>query len=409
MQIEETPQETKFNKKNPSWPLVIILIVAVFGIGYASGQGKLKIGNTTITINRGGPSTSADYSLLWEALDLVNEKYVNRPLDQQKLLYGAVAGMVQAVGDPYTVFFDPEEAKQFHEELQGSFEGIGAEIGIKDEQLVIIAPLPDTPAERAGLLAGDLILAINEEATNNMTTDEAVSKIRGKAGTEVVLSIMHEGKREPEEVRIVRGKIEVKSLTFETKTINDKKIGIIKLNRFGDDTLGLFNHTVDVILAGNYSGIVLDLRNNPGGYLETSIDISSNWVSRGDVVVKEVNFKGEEKDYKASGISRLKGLNTVVLVNAGSASASEIVAGSLQDHKLATLVGEKTFGKGSVQELQDLKNDSALKVTIAKWLTPKGRSINENGLEPDFNIEITKEDRDSKRDPQMDKALDLLK
>src|SRR3989338_2490700 len=191
MQIEETPQETKFNKKNPSWPLVIILIVAVFGIGYASGQGKLKIGNTTITINRGGPSTSADYSLLWEALDLVNEKYVNRPLDQQKLLYGAVAGMVQAVGDPYTVFFDPEEAKQFHEELQGSFEGIGAEIGIKDEQLVIIAPLPDTPAERAGLLAGDLILAINEEATNNMTTDEAVSKIRGKAGTEVVLSIMH--------------------------------------------------------------------------------------------------------------------------------------------------------------------------------------------------------------------------
>ena len=409
MQIEETPQETKFNKKNPSWPLVIILIVAVFGIGYASGQGKLKIGNTTITINRGGPSTSADYSLLWEALDLVNEKYVNRPLDQQKLLYGAVAGMVQAVGDPYTVFFDPEEAKQFHEELQGSFEGIGAEIGIKDEQLVIIAPIPDTPAERAGLLAGDLILAINEEATSNMTTDEAVSKIRGKAGTEVVLSIMHEGKREPEEVRIVRGKIEVKSLTFETKTINDKKIGIIKLNRFGDDTLGLFNHTVDVILAGNYSGIVLDLRNNPGGYLETSIDISSNWVSRGDVVVKEVNFKGEEKDYKASGISRLKGLNTVVLVNAGSASASEIVAGSLQDHKLATLVGEKTFGKGSVQELQDLKNDSALKVTIAKWLTPKGRSINENGLEPDFNIEITKEDRDSKRDPQMDKALDLLK
>lgn len=409
MEVSENPVEIKKTKKLPGWSITLVLLVVFFVAGYAFGSKKIEVQKGQININRGNPSTSADYSLLWDALDLLNKKFVDQPLDQEKLLYGAVSGLVNAAGDPYTIFFNPEEAKKFAEELKGSFDGIGAEIGMKNEQLLIVAPLEDTPASKAGLLPGDLILAINDEPTSNMTVDQAVSKIRGIAGTEVKLTILHPQKREPQEIKITRARIEVKSLKFETKEVNGKKIGVIKLNRFGEDTKGLFDHTADVILSGNYSGIVLDLRNNPGGFLETSIQIGSNWIDQGKTVVKEVNYEGNEKDYPAEGLARLKGMKTVVLVNGGSASASEIVAGALQDYKEATLIGEKTFGKGSVQELAPLKGDSNLKITIAKWLTPKGRSINKEGLEPDVKVERTPDDYNSDRDPQMDKALELLK
>lgn len=406
--MEEMP-ETKIEKKMPKWIPTLVLLAVFFAAGYGFGNKKLEITRGQISINRGTPSTSADYSLLWEALDLLNKKYVDQPLDQQKLLYGAVSGLVNAAGDPYTVFFNPEDAKKFAEELKGSFDGIGAEIGMKNEQLVIIAPLEDTPAAKAGLLPGDFVLAINDEPTTGMSVDQAVSKIRGLAGTEVVLTILHPGKRQPQEIRITRARIEVKSLKFETKELDGKKIGVIKLNRFGEDTKGLFDHAADVILSGNYSGIILDLRSNPGGFLETSVQIGSNWIEQGKTVVKEIDFGGAEKDYPASGLSRLKDMKTIVLVNGGSASASEIVAGALQDYKRATLVGEKTFGKGSVQELTPLKGDSNLKITIAKWQTPNGRDINKNGLEPDVKVERTPEDFEADRDPQMDKALELLK
>lgn len=406
--MDEQPEIKRDNKKRYIKGIIIILLLAFFGFGYLAGLGRVKIGSEGIEINRGNTSLSADYSLLWDTLDALNTQYVDRPLDQQALLFGAVSGLVDAAGDPYTVFFDPEESKLFQDGLNGTFEGIGAEIGIKDGQLVVIAPLDDTPASKAGLRAGDTILAIDGESSVGMGIDQAVLKIRGDRGTEVVLTVIHQDESTPEEIRIIRDKIVVESLKFEIQNVNDKKIAIIKLNRFGEDTNGLFNRSVERILTEGFEGIVIDLRNNPGGFLETAIDLASNWISTGEVVVKEVNYLGQVKDYDATIIPRLRNIKTVVLVDGGSASASEILAGALQDYKLATVVGETTFGKGSVQELTNLKGDSTLKITVAKWQTPLGRSIHGNGLDPDVVVEMTDEDFDNDLDPQMDKALELF-
>lgn len=387
-----------------------ILVVIVFGAGYITGQGRVKFSSGRIEITRGNtPATSADYSLLWDALDLLNSKYVDRPLDQQKLMFGAVKGLVSASGDPYTVFFDPAEAKSFRDQLAGSFDGIGAQLASRDNQLVIIAPLEGTPSEKAGLLAGDVILAIDGESTEGISVDLAVSKIRGRAGTQVKLTILHAGKKESQDIIITRAKIEIKSVKFETKEINSRKIAVIKMNEFGDDTKGLLDKFVGQIASGSYSGLILDLRNNPGGYLDTAVSTISNWIEADQVAVKEKGYSNLEKDYKTSGVPRLKGIKTVVLINEGSASASEIVAGALQDYFAATLVGEKTFGKGSVQELQELKENSEIKITVAKWFTPKGRGIDKKGLEPDVKVELTADDSKNSKDPQMDKALELLK
>lgn len=410
--------EQQINSNFSSYPqasqskktLVVILIVCLIClfVGYFTGKSNISVDSGKIVIDKGSNPNEADYSLLWETLDLLNTKYVDRPLDQRKLMYGAVAGLVNATGDPYTVFFDPDESKKFAEELQGSFDGIGAEIGIKDDQLVVVAPLDGTPAKKAGLMPGDAILAINDESTGIMTVDVAVSKIRGKAGTEVKLTILPKGKREPKEVKIIRAKIEIKSVEFSSKTIDNKKIAVIKMNRFGEDTKGAFDEAVAKVLSGNYNGLILDLRNNPGGYLEIAVAIASNWIESGEIVLKEKGNGNESNEYKATGLNRLKGVKTVVLVNGGSASASEILAGALQDYKLATLVGEKTFGKGSVQELTELKNDSTLKITIAKWFTPKDRGINKIGLEPDIMVELKAEDAAKDLDPQMEKALEIF-
>ncbi len=411
MENETILPETNPEIKKSKFPIgTILLVIGVFVLGYFAGGGKIVFSSGKINITKGDvPSGAADYSLLWDALETLNNKYVDRPLDQQKLLYGAVAGLVEATGDPYTSFFDPKEAKTFAEELRGSFDGIGAEIGIKNEQLVIIAPLEDSPAQKAGILAGDIIIEIDGESTQEMSVDTAVSKIRGKAGTQVKLNILHPEKTSAQEITITRAKIEIKSLKMETKEVNGKKIAILKVSRFGDDTEDFLNQAVDQIVTGGYQGIVLDLRNNPGGYLDTAVTTISNWVDSGQVVLKERGFGGAEKSYDSKGIPRLKGIKTVVLVNGGSASASEIVAGALQDYGIATIVGEKTFGKGSVQELIQLKDNTQVKVTIAKWFTPKDRGIDKTGLEPDTQIELTPEDMQNKKDPQMDKALELMK
>jgi carboxyl-terminal processing protease len=390
--------------------VVVVLCALIFGAGFVTGQGRVKISGGKIEITKGNvPTGKADYSLLWDALDLVNQKYVDRPLDQEKLLYGAVQGLVAGTGDPYTAFFDPDDAKAFREQLAGSFSGIGAQLGSKDGQLVIIAPLEDTPAQKAGLLAGDIILAINEESTEGMSVDVAVSKIRGPAGTNVKLTIIHKDKHEPIEITIKRAKIVVKSVKLETKEVDGKRIAVIKISEFGDDTKGLLDEAVASVVSGNYSGIILDLRNDPGGYLETAVSTIANWIDSGKVALKEIGYAKIEKEYKTEGLPRLKGYKTIVLVNSGSASASEIVAGALQDYGVATLVGEKTFGKGSVQELQDLSNGTQIKITIAKWFTPKGRGIDKKGLEPDVKVDLTADDANAERDPQMDKALELLK
>jgi carboxyl-terminal processing protease len=410
MEPEQSLETKPKNNKIFAWIGISILLAVFFGFGYYLGNGQIQVVDGELQIDRGNqPSLSADYSLFWEALDILNTKFVDRPLDQQELLYGAISGLVNAAGDPYTVFLDPDDSREFQDSLDGTFEGIGAEIGIKNEQLVVVAPLDNTPAQRSGLRAGDAILAIEGESSLGLSIDQAVFRIRGKKGTPVVLTVLHKGETTPDEISIVRDTIVVKSLQFETEEVEGKRIGVIKLNRFGEDTKGLFDHTVGILASGNYDGLILDMRNNPGGFLRTAIDLAGNWVDTGKVVVKEVNYKGEVENYNTSGIPRLKGFKTAVIVNGGSASASEILAGALQDYKLATIIGEVTFGKGSVQELADLPGKSTLKVTTAKWQTPKGRDINENGLIPDIEVELTDEDFDLDLDPQMDRALELFR
>jgi len=346
-----------------------------------------------------------DFNLFWEVWDSLHQNYVDQEkLTDKELFYGALKGMVAAVGDPYTVFMDPKVSKEFSDDLAGTFEGIGAEIGIKDDLLTVVAPLPDMPAEKAGLKAGDKILYINKESTAGMSVDVAVSKIRGAKGTEVTLTIGRVGAAGTKDYMIKRDKIVVKSVRTEMRKDG---IYVIKVSSFNNDTDDLFNKAVADVIQKNPRGVILDLRNNPGGYLETAIDMASKWVDKG-IIVSEKFSDSKKNDHMSRGRALLKGYKTVVLVNEGSASASEIVAGALQDNGKATILGAKTFGKGSVQTLNELKDGSSIKVTIAKWLTPRGRSINEHGIEPDRYVNFTIEDFNDGKDPQLDRALDIM-
>lgn len=356
-----------------------------------------------------------DFQEFWVLWDTLKSKFYKQPLDEQKMFYGAMSGLAASLGDPYTAFFEPQLAQEFSRSLEGKFEGIGAEIGIKGEQLQVVAPLPDSPAQKAGILSGDAILLINGTSTEGMTVERAVSLIRGKKGTKVSLSLgrlktvkSKDGKetKEPErlEVSIMRDTIVVKSV--RTK-FPDDGIALVEINHFNSDTTLEFSKAVGSILAQDSKGIILDLRNNPGGFLDRSIYVASEWV--GDEVVVVERRQGKITDeFRGTGRARLKGIPTIVLVNEGSASAAEIVAGALQDYGAAKLIGTKTFGKGSVQDYTELKDGMAVKITVAEWLTPKGRSINEIGIEPDILIQRTEDDYHADRDPQLEKALQLL-
>ncbi|KKQ61339.1 MAG: Carboxyl-terminal protease [Parcubacteria group bacterium GW2011_GWE2_38_18] len=291
---------------------------------------------------------------------------------------------------------DPKEAKSFDDDLAGTFEGIGAEIGIKKGGLVIIAPLPDSPAQKAGLMAGDKIISINGESTINMTVDQAVSKIRGPKDTEVALNILKKGQEKGVEIKIIRGLIVVNSVKTEMRKDN---LFVVTITNFNNDTEELFNKAVEEIIQKNPKGIIVDLRNNPGGYLDTAITVASKWVDKG-VIVSEKFGNEKKNDYFNN--------PTVVLINQGSASASEIVAGALQDYGKAKIIGMQSFGKGSVQIIENLKDGSSLKITIAQWMTPKGNNINEKGITPDKVIDLTQQDYENNKDPQMDAAVDAL-
>jgi carboxyl-terminal processing protease len=399
--------------------ICIILIWLSFGAGlYFAGEGRVLqeladkevvfLGGVTGKYSEapdGKLSQDVNFDQFWEVWDTIYSTYVDRDqLNEKELFYGALRGMVGAVGDPYTVFMNPIIAKEFNDDLKGTFEGIGAEIGIKNDILTIIAPLPDMPAEKAGLMAGDKVLAINDESTAGINVDEAVNKIRGPKGTEVTLTIKREGEDDILTITIVRGQIFVKSINTE---IRDNGIMTIKITNFNNDTEQLFNEAVREALNNNVSGIILDLRNNPGGYLDTAIEMSSEWIEDKIVVVEK--YSEERKiEHLARGRARLADFKTVVLVNQGSASASEIVSGALQDYNKATIFGKKTFGKGSVQTLNKFADGSSIKITVAKWLTPLGRSINDDGIMPDYEIEYTREDYDNFRDPQLDAAVDFF-
>ncbi len=392
---------------------VVLAVLLSFVIGWQVGHKDYTLSwqnykpSITVDSTQVPKDANIDFKLFWQTWDLLNKEYVDKKaLDPQKMYYGAISGMVASLGDPYTVFLPPSSQKSVKEELGGSFEGVGMELGFnKDKRLAVISPLPGTPAEKAGIKPGDLILKINSKDSNSMTLPDAVNEIRGPKGTSVKLQIYHDGDKNPTDLEVIRDTIVVKSVAFSQKTTQGgKKIAYIKLTRFGEQTDNEWNDAMSSALAWGPDGVVLDLRNNPGGFLDDAVYIGSEFVDSGDIVLQE-NASGEKIPYKVSRVGRGLKLPLVVLINKGSASASEIVAGAIQDHKRGQLVGEQSFGKGTIQEAQDLPGGTGIHITTAKWLTPNGHWIHNIGLTPDVPVAIGD---DPTKDPQMDKALELL-
>ena len=418
-----------------SQKLRLVLYIVIAGlIGYFIGVNKVtwqwKNYSPHVEITGKEPPSSvmrADFSAMWTVLNkLENSYYDKTAIDPQKLVNGAISGMVNSLDDPYTVYLPPAQNTDFKQGLAGKFEGIGAELGMKGKQITVVAPLDGSPAKKAGIKAGDDILKVNGEIIAGWTLNQAVEKIRGPKGSEVTLNVLHKGAEQPVDVKIVRDTIQVKSLVTWTKAIKDvegievksdtlkanaeSKVVYIRLSQFGDSTnaewLNVAN-SIDRQLREdkNIKGVVFDLRNNPGGYLNDAVYIASEFVKSGVAVMQEDKNK-ERAQFSVSGKGILTDVSVVILINKGSASASEIVAGALRDHKRATLVGETSFGKGTIQQAEDLGGGSGLHVTIAKWLTPNGTWVHKSGLEPDVKVELDK--KDQSHDTQLEKAIETL-
>ncbi len=387
---------------------IVFFIGFTYGKSYKTDEEKLaSIINKTDTLN------NVDFAAFWKAWNVVNEKFIpsnststDRASDQARV-YGAISGMVSSLNDPYTVFFPPVEAKSFGEQISGQIEGVGMEVGMKDGVLTVVAPVKGTPAYRAGVKPGDKILKIDDTVTNTLNGDSAVKLIRGKKGTAVRLTLYREGIKEPFELSIVRDVINMP--TVDTETRGD--VFIIRLYSFSAISPDLFRSALREFMQSGRTKLVLDLRGNPGGYLEAAQDMASWFLPTGKVIVSE-DFKDKDKNQ----VFRSKGYNIfneklkfVILIDGGSASASEILAGALREHGVATLVGTQSFGKGSVQELVDITGDTSLKVTIARWLTPNGNSISFKGITPDVVVKLDEEAyKKDKTDTQLNKALEIL-
>ncbi len=386
----------------------LVLIGGAFfgGVRYGAAYRSVNITDSKEILN-------ADFSLFWEALDRLKQKYVHADeLKDQDLLYGAVRGAVEATGDPYTTFFKPSDAEKFDQDLSGSFGGIGAQIGVRNEQLLIITPLKESPAEEAGLKASDKILKIDDKTSTNLAAEEAVKLIRGEPGTTVRLLIFRDGWKDAKEISIVRQIIEVPTVDWKMRTLPDGATVLhLQLYNFNSNAPELFFQAVVGALAsgGGARGVVLDLRNNPGGFLDVAVHFAGWFLDHGAVVAKERFRDGAETVFRANGNGAFSKIPVVVLVNGGSASAAEILAGALRDIRGIKLVGEKTFGKGSVQEMDALSDGSELKVTIAEWLTPDGVQINERGLVPDVEVKSADNgDGKDAEDVQLERALEVL-
>ncbi len=351
----------------------------------------------------------ADFNLFWEVWSQLEEKFVDRSrIDRDQMVYGAIAGLARSLKDPYTEFLPPAESKQFQEDIKGAFGGIGAEIGLRKNIVTIIAPLKGNPAEKAGIKAGDKILKIDDTTTNDLALDEAVRLIRGEPGTKVRLAVFRDGADRTQEFTVTRDIIKVQIVSTEARPDG---IFVIKLNHFTENAAFEFRKAVQEFLDSGSKKIILDVRNNPGGFLTVAVDIGSWWVPAGEAIARERFADGTEEVYRSSGYNVLGEVPTVLLVNEGSASASEIVAGALRDHRNIKLVGAKTFGKGSVQEVVQLPRQASLKVTIAKWLTPKGIEIDGKGLEPDVIVTPPEkpQEGDEIKDLILEKAIEVLK
>ena len=389
---------------------VVSLVVTFFILGTYIGYNQRPEIDKVIGLSNKETAviTTADFSPFWKVWNTINKKYpgVSSVTDQERV-YGAISGLVDSLNDPYSVFFAPDEKKAFEEEIAGNFGGIGIEVGMKNKILTVVAPLKDTPAYKANIKSGDKILKIDETSTFDLSVEKAIKLMRGEKGTEVTLTILHDGDKEPIEIKIVRDTINIPTLDTEYRKDG---IFVIKLYSFSANSAGLFRKAMKQFAESGSDKMLLDLRGNPGGYLNASVDMASWFLPEGKIIVTE-----DYGENRKAEIFRSKGYNLfndklkfVILIDGGSASASEILAGAMQDHKRAKLVGEKSFGKGSVQEVIDVTSDTILKITVAKWLTPNGNTIAEKGLIPDYVVEDTKKDVDEKKDPQMDKAVELL-
>lgn len=391
-----------------------LLIIGAFGVGILVGHGffqksishaqDIQNGNVILNLNAPSVTSTVDFQEFWTVWNRIKDQYVKDGVKDQDLFYGSLQGLVASLGDPHSVFLPPQQADQFGKDLSGEFDGIGAEIGLKNEQLVVISPLADSPAEKAGLRAGDRILAIDKLSTFGIDTVTAVSKIRGPAGTPVVLTVGRDKAPKPLEIKIIRAKIVAPSLVSSIKNGN---IAYIRLSQFNQDTTALLNEAISKF-PKKIKGIVLDLRNDPGGFLNVAVEVASKWVPTGDLIVEEKGRSGIMGSFKSSGDHPFKDVKTVILINKGSASASEIVAGALQDYKIATLVGETSYGKGSVQDLQNFADGSALKLTIAEWYTPFGRNINKEGIKPDVEVKVDWNKEKVGQDAVLAKALQII-
>lgn len=391
---------------------ILGIVIAAAIVGFAGGfyfhdysaldQVNLPIINQTI-----GKPQDVDFAMFWDVWNLIQKKYVDKSkLDTQKMIYGAIDGMVNAVGDPYTVFFTPKDSEAFSEDINGSFSGIGIEIGIRNEILTVIAPIAGTPAEKAGILAGDKIIKIGDKTTENMTTNEAVSLIRGSRGTKVKITIVREGQKTDKEYTITRDVIKVPTVTW--KMVNEN-IAYIQLYIFNKNVDNDFEKIAREISKSKADRIILDVRNNPGGLLDSAINIASYFLDTDSIVTKEKFVDGKEDVFNSAANGLLKNYPIVIITNQGSASASEILTGAIKDNRRITIVGEKSFGKGVVQEVDNLSGGASVKITIAKWYTPNGLSIDENGITPDVEVVRSEEDINANKDPQLDKAVELIK
>ncbi len=357
-------------------------------------------------LNRLNSKDDVDFSTFWETWDKLNTTFLNKKdLAGEKLVQGAIEGLVNAAGDPYTSYFNPDDNTSFNNELSGTFEGVGMELGVKESKLVVIAPLDDSPASKAGILAGDRIVEIEGKDATKYSIADAVSMIRGKAGTKIKITLTREGRVDPLKLELTRATISVKSI----KSRYEGDVAIINITRFGDTTKEEWDKVVSEYITKGTKKIIIDLRNDPGGRLDVAIAIAGEFVTKKDSVVQQEDSDGKRQQFYSQIDGRLQNVEAVILINKGSASASEIVAGALQDYKKATVVGETSFGKGTVQAVTDLKDGSGLHITIAKWLTPKGNWIHGKGIKPDVEVGLTEADALAGKDPQLQKALSLLK
>lgn len=384
------------------WLFFGVALGIVIGLAFPR---RPAIRTLTEAIRRLAPqSQQVDFGILNDTWNLIENRYVNRPVNPHELLRGALEGMAQSLGDPYSFYLNPSESSAFEEEINGKFEGIGMELGLREKSIVVIAPLPNSPAERAGIRAGDTITKIDGSSTEGMTLEEAVLKIRGKEGTSVALTFVRDGEEQTQSIE--RKKIQVQSVKLDFRELpNDKTVALVQISSFTQTTKTEFDQAVRSILVRQPAGIVLDVRNNPGGYLDAAVAVADAFLQDGPIVIEDFG-RGNRTMMSADRDAPLAPFRPVVLVNGGSASAAEILAGALQDRVNAPVVGEKTFGKGSVQEIEQLSDGSTLKITVAHWLTPLGLSIEQKGIEPSILVPHETQTSADGSDAQLRRALD---